>query len=94
MKTLNHNCFVLRMGRNVVGPVCCVMHVKEQLALLDVSTNKSINKYILKLLFLSSITNRMPTLMILLGDFICKDWHSILILSDFMPRKAGILSQY
>ena len=28
-KTLNHNCFVLRMGRQAVGPVCCVMHVKE-----------------------------------------------------------------
>ena len=25
-KTLNHNCFVLRIA---VGPVCCVMHVKE-----------------------------------------------------------------
>ena len=29
-KTLNHNCFVLRMGRKAVGPVCCVMHVKER----------------------------------------------------------------
>ena len=29
-KTLNHNCFVLRMGRKAVGPVCCVMHVKEK----------------------------------------------------------------
>ena len=28
-KTLNHNCFFLRMGRKAVGPVCCVMHVKE-----------------------------------------------------------------
>ena len=28
-KTLNHNCFVLRMGRKAVGPVRCVMHVKE-----------------------------------------------------------------
>ena len=28
-KTLNHNCFVLRMGCKAVGPVCCVMHVKE-----------------------------------------------------------------
>ena len=28
-KTLNRNCFVLRMGRKGVGPVCCVMHVKE-----------------------------------------------------------------
>ena len=28
-KTLNHNCFVLRMGHKAVGPVCCVMHVKE-----------------------------------------------------------------
>ena len=22
-KTLNHNCFVIRMGRKAVGPVCC-----------------------------------------------------------------------
>ena len=28
-KTLNHNCFVLRMGRKTVGPMCCVMHAKE-----------------------------------------------------------------
>ena len=28
-KTLNHNCFVLRMGRKAVGAVYCVMHVKE-----------------------------------------------------------------
>ena len=28
-KTLNHNCFVLRMGRKAIDPVCCVMHVKE-----------------------------------------------------------------
>ena len=28
-KTLNHNCFVLQMGRKAVGPVCCVMHVNE-----------------------------------------------------------------
>ena len=28
-KTLNHNCSVLRMGREAVGPVCCVMHVKR-----------------------------------------------------------------
>ena len=28
-KTLNRNCFVLRMGCKAVGPVCCVMHVKE-----------------------------------------------------------------
>ena len=27
-KTLNHNCFVLRMGCKAVGPGCCVMHVK------------------------------------------------------------------
>ena len=27
--TFSHNCFVLRMGRKSVGPVCCVMHVKE-----------------------------------------------------------------
>ena len=26
-KTLNHNCFVRRMGRKAVGPVCCIMHV-------------------------------------------------------------------
>ena len=28
-KTLNRNCFVLRMGRKVVGPMCCVMYVRE-----------------------------------------------------------------
>ncbi len=28
-KTLNHCCFVLRMGRNAVGLVCCVLHIKE-----------------------------------------------------------------
>ena len=28
-KTLNRNCIALRMGRKAVGPVCCVMHVKE-----------------------------------------------------------------
>ena len=33
-KTLNHNCFVLRMGRKAVGPVCCVMHVKETRTLI------------------------------------------------------------
>ena len=35
-KTLNHNCFVLRMGRTckAVGPVCCVMHVKEPRTLI------------------------------------------------------------
>ena len=33
-KTLNHNCFVLRMGRKAVGPVCCVMHVKEPRTLI------------------------------------------------------------
>ena len=33
-KTLNHNCFILRMGRNAVGPVCCVMHVKEPRTLI------------------------------------------------------------
>ena len=27
-KTLNHNCFVRRMGRKGVGPVCCVMHAR------------------------------------------------------------------
>ena len=29
-KTLNHNCFVLRMERKAVGPVCCVMHVLKE----------------------------------------------------------------
>ena len=33
-KTLNHNCFVLRMGRKAVGPVCCVIHVKEPSTLI------------------------------------------------------------
>ena len=33
-KTLNHNCFVLWMGRKGVGPVCCVMHVKEPRTLI------------------------------------------------------------
>ena len=33
-KTLNHNCFALRMGRKGVGPVCCVMHVKEPRTLI------------------------------------------------------------
>ena len=33
-KTLNHNCFILRMGRKAVGPVCCVMHVKEPRTLI------------------------------------------------------------
>ena len=33
-KTLNHNCFVLRMGRKAVGPVCCVLHIKEPRALI------------------------------------------------------------
>ena len=33
-KTLNHNCFVLRMGRKAVGPVCCVTHVKEPRTLI------------------------------------------------------------
>ena len=28
-KTLNRNCFVLRVGRKAAGPVCCVMHVKQ-----------------------------------------------------------------
>ena len=32
-KTLNRNCFVLRMGRKT-GPVCCVMHVKEPRTLI------------------------------------------------------------
>ena len=33
-KTLNHNCFVHRMRRQAVGPVCCVMHVKEPRTLI------------------------------------------------------------
>ena len=33
-KTLNHNCFVLRVGRKAVGPVCCVMHVQEPRTLI------------------------------------------------------------
>ena len=33
-KILNHNCFVLRMGRKAVGPVCCIMHVKEPTTLI------------------------------------------------------------
>ena len=33
-KTLNHNSFVLRMGREAAGPVCCVMHVKEPRTLI------------------------------------------------------------
>ena len=33
-KTLNHICFVLRMGRKAVGPVCCVMHAKEPRTLI------------------------------------------------------------
>ena len=33
-KTLNHYCFILRMGCKAVGPVCCVMHVKEHRALI------------------------------------------------------------
>ena len=33
-KTLNHNCFVLRMGHKAVGHVCCVMHVKEPRTLI------------------------------------------------------------
>ena len=33
-KTLNHNCFVLQMGRKAVGPMCCVMHVKEPRTLI------------------------------------------------------------
>ena len=28
-KTLNRDCFILRMVRKAVGPMCCVMHVKE-----------------------------------------------------------------
>ena len=33
-KTLNRNCFILWMGRKAVGPVCCVMHVKEPRTLI------------------------------------------------------------
>ena len=33
-KTLNRNCFVLRMGYKAVGPVCRVMHVKEPRTLI------------------------------------------------------------
>ena len=33
-KILDHNCSVLRMGRKAVGPVCCVMHVKEPSTLI------------------------------------------------------------
>ena len=33
-KTLNHNCFVLRMGRTAVSPVYCVMYVKEPRTLI------------------------------------------------------------
>ena len=33
-KTFKHNCFLLRIGRKAVGPVCCVMHVKEPRALV------------------------------------------------------------
>ena len=32
-KTLDHYCFVLLMGSKAVGPVCCVLHVKEPNAL-------------------------------------------------------------
>ena len=32
--TLNHNCFILWMGRKAVGLVCCVMHVKEPRTLI------------------------------------------------------------
>lgn len=28
-KTPDHDCFVLRMGRKAVGPVCCTTHVNE-----------------------------------------------------------------
>ena len=33
-KTLDH-CFVLWMGRNAIGPMCCVTHVKEPSALIE-----------------------------------------------------------
>ena len=33
-KTLNHNCFVLRMGGKAAGAGCCVMHVKEPRTLI------------------------------------------------------------
>ncbi len=32
--SLNHYCYVLRMGCKAVGPVCCVMHVKEPSTLI------------------------------------------------------------
>ena len=34
-RTLNHNCFVFRMGRKAVGPVRCAMHVKESRTLIE-----------------------------------------------------------
>ena len=33
-KTLNHNCSVLGMGHKAVGPMCCVMHIKEPRTLI------------------------------------------------------------
>ena len=33
-KTLNQNCFILWMECKAVGPVCCVMHVKEPRTLI------------------------------------------------------------
>ena len=41
-KTLNHNCFVLQMGRKGVGPVCCVMHVKEPRTLIVKETRRGL----------------------------------------------------
>ena len=33
-RTLYHNCFILRMERKAVGPVCYMMHVKEPRTLI------------------------------------------------------------
>ena len=41
-KTLNHNCFVLWMGRKAVGPVCCVLHVKEPRTLTCIMKEKGL----------------------------------------------------
>ncbi len=32
-KTLNHDCYILQMGCEAVGPVCSVVHIKEPNAL-------------------------------------------------------------
>ena len=56
-KTLNHNCFILRMGRKAVGLVCCVMHVKEPRTLIVIGacTVGCVNKYKLNILPHSSV---------------------------------------